>query len=139
MLGQFVTRMRKFIGQSDVKHMTCLVKTITSVLKASTDIITDIPACPIGLTEVLAIVSVSTFKITVILYVLVCLMLLFLVKLSACFDGQNDGCKILTYVRPGCPISPTIFCWCVGAPKLVCLADICILTGNFCFDLGCTI
>jgi hypothetical protein len=57
MLGQFVTRMRKFIGQSDVKHMTCLVKTITSVLKASTDIITDIPACPIGLTEVLAIVS----------------------------------------------------------------------------------
>jgi hypothetical protein len=41
-LGQFVTRMHQFIGQSDVKHiMTSLIKTITLVLK--TDIITNIP------------------------------------------------------------------------------------------------
>ena len=60
--------MRKFIGQSDFKHiMTSPIKT-TSVLKASTDIITNIPACPIGLAEILAIMSVSTFKISVILY-----------------------------------------------------------------------
>jgi hypothetical protein len=47
-LGQFVTRMNKFIGQSDVKHimtssiktMTSPIKTMTSVLNASTDIIT---------------------------------------------------------------------------------------------------
>jgi hypothetical protein len=33
-LGQFVTRMHQFIGQSDVKHiMTSLIKTITLVLK----------------------------------------------------------------------------------------------------------
>jgi hypothetical protein len=46
--------------------MTSPIKTTTSVLK--TDIITNIPACPIGLTEILAIMSVSTFKISVILY-----------------------------------------------------------------------
>jgi hypothetical protein len=57
--------MGKFIGQSDVKHiMMSPIKTITSVLKASTDIITNI-----GLAEILAIMSVSTFKIDVILYV----------------------------------------------------------------------
>jgi len=40
-LDQFVTRMHMFISQSDVKHiMTSLIKTIMSVLKASTDIIT---------------------------------------------------------------------------------------------------
>jgi hypothetical protein len=41
-LAQFVTCMKhKFICQSDVKHiMTSQMKTITSVLKASTDIIT---------------------------------------------------------------------------------------------------
>ena len=37
-LGQFGTRMHKFIGQSDINHMTSPIKT-TSVLKASTDII----------------------------------------------------------------------------------------------------
>jgi hypothetical protein len=47
--------------------MTSQIKT-KSVLKASTDIITNIPACPIGLAEILAIMSVSTFKISVILY-----------------------------------------------------------------------
>jgi len=73
-LGQFVTRMRKFIGQSDVKHiMTSQIKTITSVLKALTYIITNIPARPIGLAEILAIMSVSTFKIAIILYLSVML------------------------------------------------------------------
>jgi len=36
--------MHKFISQSDIKHiMTSLVKTITSILKASTDIILNRP------------------------------------------------------------------------------------------------
>ena len=62
--------MRKFIDQSDVKHiMTSPIKTIPSVLKASTDIITNITACHIGLLEILAIMSASTFKIAVILYI----------------------------------------------------------------------
>jgi hypothetical protein len=58
--------MCKFIDQSDEKHMTSQIKTITSVLKASTDIFTKIPARPIGLTEILAIMSVSIFKINAI-------------------------------------------------------------------------
>jgi hypothetical protein len=42
--------MCKFIGQSNVKHiMTSPIKTIRSVLKALTDIITNIPARPIEL------------------------------------------------------------------------------------------
>ena len=70
-LGQIVTRMRQFIGQSDVKHIiTSLITTITSVLKAMTDIITNIPARSSRLTEILAIMSVSTFKIAIILYLL---------------------------------------------------------------------
>jgi hypothetical protein len=54
-LGQFVTRMRKFFCQSDAKHIiTSPIKKnpITSVLKASTDIITNSPARPIGLAEI---------------------------------------------------------------------------------------
>ena len=59
-----------FIGQSDVKHiMTPPIKTIMSILKAYTNINKNIPACPIELAEILAIMSVSTFKIAVILYV----------------------------------------------------------------------
>ena len=62
--------MFKCIDQSDVKHiMTSPINTITSVLKASTDIITKIQVLPIRLTEILAIMSVSTFKITVIPHV----------------------------------------------------------------------
>ena len=62
--------MCKFIDKTDVKHiMTSLIKTIMSVLKALTDIITNIPACTIGLTEILVIMSVSIFKIGVILYI----------------------------------------------------------------------
>jgi hypothetical protein len=48
--------------------MALSVKTLTSVLKAATDIITKIPSRPIGLAEILAIMSFSTFKIAVILY-----------------------------------------------------------------------
>jgi hypothetical protein len=40
-----------------------------SVLKVETDIITNISARPIGLTEILTIMFVSTFKIAVILYI----------------------------------------------------------------------
>ena len=62
--------MRKFMGQSDVKHiMTSQIKTIRSVLKAVTHI-TNIPARPLGIAEILAIISVSTFIFAVILYVL---------------------------------------------------------------------
>ena len=70
-LGQFVTCMRQFIGLSDIKKtfMTSPIKTITSVLKALTDIITNNPALPIGLVEILVIMSVSTFKSFVILYI----------------------------------------------------------------------
>ena len=61
-LGQFVTCVLKCIGRSDVKHiMTSPINTVTSVLTASTDIITDITARPIKLSEMLAIMSVSTF------------------------------------------------------------------------------
>jgi hypothetical protein len=47
--------------------MMSQIKTITSILKA--DIIKNIPA-PIGLAEILVIMSVSTFKIAIILYLL---------------------------------------------------------------------
>jgi hypothetical protein len=58
----------KFMGQSDVKHiMTSQIKTIRSVLKAVTHI-TNIPARPLGIAEILAIISVSTFIFAVILY-----------------------------------------------------------------------
>jgi len=68
-LGQFITRMRKFISQSDVKHiMTSPIKMITSVYKVSKHITTSITARPIRLTAILLIMSVSTFKTTVILY-----------------------------------------------------------------------
>jgi hypothetical protein len=49
--------------------MTSQIKTITSILKALTDIIKNIPA-PIGLAEILVIMSVLTFKIAIILYLL---------------------------------------------------------------------
>ena len=59
--------MHNFISYSDVKHiMTSPIKTITSVLTASTD---NIPARSIRLDEILAIMSVSTFQIDAILYI----------------------------------------------------------------------
>jgi hypothetical protein len=70
-LGQFVARIRKFMGQSDVRHIkTSQIKTIMSVLKTVTHIITNIPARPLGIAVILAIMSVSTFIFAVILYVL---------------------------------------------------------------------
>jgi hypothetical protein len=64
--------MLKFIGQSDVNHiMTSSIKTITLLLKALTDIITNIPARPVRPAEiqnVLEIMSVSTYKTAIILY-----------------------------------------------------------------------
>jgi len=63
-----MTMILKIIGQCDVKHiMTLLIKTITSVLKVSTHIITSLLACPVRLAAILAIMSVSTFKTAVIL------------------------------------------------------------------------
>jgi hypothetical protein len=70
-LGQFVARIRKFMGQSDVRHIkTSQIKTIMSVLKTVMHIITNIPARPLGIAVILAIMSVSTFIFAVILYVL---------------------------------------------------------------------
>ena len=39
------------------------------VLKVETDIVTNIPPCPIVLAEIIVIMSVSTLKIAVILYI----------------------------------------------------------------------
>ena len=67
-LGQFVTCMHKFIGQSDVKHiMTSLINNNVSS-EGLDSIIINIPARPVGFAEILPIMSVSTFKIDVILY-----------------------------------------------------------------------
>ena len=47
-----------------------LIKIITSFLKVETYIITSIPACLIGLSMILVIMSVSTLKAAVILYIM---------------------------------------------------------------------
>jgi hypothetical protein len=53
----------KIIGQSEVNNiMTLLIKTITSVVKILTYIITSISACPNRLTTIPVIMSVSTFS-----------------------------------------------------------------------------
>ena len=62
------------------------IKTITSVLKKSTDIITSITACHIGLAEILAIMSVSTFKTDT---------MLFLFLNSDCYNEIPCFCTIL--------------------------------------------
>ena len=60
----------KIIGQCDVIHiMTSLKKTIKSVVKISTYIITSITARNIGLPAILVIISVSTFITAVTLYI----------------------------------------------------------------------
>ena len=57
----------EIISQRNVKHIMMLpIKTITSVLKVSTNIITSIAACSNRLS---VIMSVSTFKNAVILYI----------------------------------------------------------------------
>ena len=63
--------MHKFIGQSNVKHI------MTSPIKTITDIITNIPAGPIGIAEIFAIMSVLSFKIAVILYIMLLKMWIF--------------------------------------------------------------
>jgi len=47
------------------------IKTVTSVLKILTYYITSIIAPPVGLTVILVIMSVSTFKTVVILYIVI--------------------------------------------------------------------
>ena len=59
----------KNIDQCDVKHMILPIKTITSVVNVSTYIITGITAHLIGLAVILEIMSVSTFKSAIILYI----------------------------------------------------------------------
>ena len=59
----------KIISQCGANHLLMLqIKTITSVLKVLTYIITSITACPISLTVILVIMSVSTFRTDIILY-----------------------------------------------------------------------
>ena len=66
-LGQFVTQIPVSVTSKHI--MMSPIKTRTSVLSLSTDINTSITARPIiGLAEILVIMSVSTFKTDVILY-----------------------------------------------------------------------
>jgi hypothetical protein len=65
-----LTLILKNIGQCDVTLWRwILIKTITSMLNFSTYIMTSITAHPIRLTVVLVIMSVSTVKTAVILYI----------------------------------------------------------------------
>jgi hypothetical protein len=69
--AQELTLILKIISQCAFKHiLTSLIKTIMPVLKILTYIITSITARPVRLAEILAVMSVSTFKTAVILYVL---------------------------------------------------------------------
>ena len=68
--AQELTLILKIIGQCDVKHiLTSQIKPITPVLKILTYIITSITAHPVKLATILVIMSVSTFKTDIILYV----------------------------------------------------------------------
>jgi hypothetical protein len=68
-LFQELTHILKIISHCFVKYkMTLSIKTIMSVLKILTYIITSITSFPIWLTENLAIISVWTFVAVVILY-----------------------------------------------------------------------
>jgi hypothetical protein len=62
------------IGQCNVKH----IKTILSELKVSTYIVTTIPTLPTGLTANLVIMSFSSYKTTVIQYILIYVHLYFI-------------------------------------------------------------
>ena len=58
------------VGQCDVKSWPLMpIKTITSVLKVSTCMITNLTARPIRLAEILMIMPISTIKAAVILYI----------------------------------------------------------------------
>ena len=68
--GQELNLILKINSQCDVKHIsTSLIKTITPVLKILTYIITSIAAHPVGFAEIVVLMSVSTFKTAVILYI----------------------------------------------------------------------
>jgi hypothetical protein len=68
-LGQFLTRMCKFIDQSDVKKTHYVTDKNINVSSEGLDRhYQKFSSCPIGLSEILAIMSVSTFNIAVILY-----------------------------------------------------------------------
>jgi len=72
-LGQFVTHMRKnwlWYWKLSVSVTVSLIKTITPDLKISRYIITCITARPVGLSAIIAIMSISTFKTAVILYII---------------------------------------------------------------------
>jgi hypothetical protein len=65
-----LTLILKIISQRDIKCiLTFPIKTIATVLKVLTYIITSITACPIGLAARLAIMSVSTSVTVIILYI----------------------------------------------------------------------
>ena len=65
-----VTLILEIIGWFEVKHILMLqVKTMTLVLKVSTYITTSITARPFRLAAILVIMSITTLKWTVILYV----------------------------------------------------------------------
>jgi hypothetical protein len=60
----------KIVGQHDIKSIkTSQMKKTTTVLKVLIYIITSIIAHPTRLTDILTIMSVSTFKTAVILYI----------------------------------------------------------------------
>ena len=60
----------KIISHCDVKHiLTSSIKTITPILKVLTYVITSITARSVGHAAILTIMSVSTFKTAVILYI----------------------------------------------------------------------
>jgi hypothetical protein len=68
---QELTLILKIISQCDIKHiLMSLIKTIMSDLKILTYIITSFTACPVRLAAILAIMSVSTLKTAIILYLL---------------------------------------------------------------------
>ena len=83
--------------------MTQPIKAITSVLKASTDIITNIPARPTRLAEILAIMSVSTFKIAVTLYLLLLSVSFPLISKRDIFS-INELTMILNNMRQAQPV-----------------------------------
>ena len=95
-LGKFITRMLKFIVQSDVKHiMTWSIKTMQNNAVSSEGLnrylITNIHARPIGLVEILVIMSVSTFKIAVILYIFMVPTLTISINENIFFLNRLDG------------------------------------------------
>jgi len=91
-------------SSTSVKHiMTSPTKTITSVLMASTYIITTITCRPIGLAEILTIMSVSTFKTAVILFV--------------SFETYNITDDVLGFtINVSLTLSPALieYCWLDG-------------------------